>query len=133
MKVPSTSSSGVVVTAAVADGVPEEPGGDPAAGAAPAARVRARRAARHALARRPLQAQEGGARRHQGRTDGLRNVMSNLSTHQNMGSANPCRKCKPEILPELPATKLRILQGWGRYFEKVSKDTDTVLTDIHMC
>ena len=59
--------AGVVVSAAVADGVPEEAGGDPAAGAAAPARLRARRPARHALPRRPLQAQEGGQGRHQGR------------------------------------------------------------------
>ena len=59
--------AGVVVSAAVADGVPEEAGGDPAAGAAAPARLRARRPPRHALPRRPLQAQEGGQGRHQGR------------------------------------------------------------------
>ena len=59
--------AGVVVSAAVADGVSEEAGGDPAAGAAAPARLRARRPARYALPRRPLQAQEGGEGRHQGR------------------------------------------------------------------
>ena len=26
---------------------------------------------------------------------------------------------------------IHYFQGWGRYLEKVSKDTDTLLTDIH--
>ena len=79
--------AGVVVSAAVADGVPEEAGGDPAAGAAAPARLRARRPARHALPRRPLQAQEGGQGRHQGRTSPRRfvcyafSISNNVSIH----------------------------------------------------
>ena len=64
---PDARAGLVVAAAAVSDGVPEEAaGGDRAAGAAASARLRARRAARHALARGAVQAQERGPRRHQG-------------------------------------------------------------------
>ena len=62
-------AAGLVVAATVSGGVPEEACDDPAAGAPASARLRARRAARHALARGALQAQEGGQRRHQGRCE----------------------------------------------------------------
>ena len=82
-----------MVAAAVADGVEEEAGGDPAAGAPASARLRARRAARHALPRDALQAQEGGPRGHQG------------------GGEAAIHSCNQFI-----TSKLVILNRKGRYF-----------------
>ena len=39
---------------------------------------------------------------------------------------------KKVIKIRIKMSSVYIYTGWGRHFEKVSKDTDTVLTDIHM-